>query len=224
MAKTPIILKGTAHGILLKPTTEKWDDVLIALERALKDAEDFFRGGRVIMDVEDHPLTQEALTAIRTTLNRFDIELWAILSEQEETVRLARSNGVLTRLPKDAEPHKREDQAPPHQKAIFVHQTLRSGQSLHYPGHITLIGDVNPGAEIIAGGNIIIWGRIRGVAHAGAFVDNQAVICALNLQPSQLRIGSHISRTPDQRRRTIQPEMARVEDDQIVAEPWDKRG
>jgi septum site-determining protein MinC len=224
MAKTPIILKGTAHGILLKPMTENWDDVLVALERALEDAEDFFRGGRVIMDVEDHHLTQGELGAVRATLNRFDIELWAILSEREETVRLARSNGVLTRLPKNTEPHRREEEAPPHQKAIFVQQTLRSGQSLQYPGHITLVGDVNPGAEVIAGGNIIIWGRIRGVAHAGAFGDDQAVICALNLQPSQLRIGSHISRTPDQRRRTIQPEMARVEDDQIVAEPWNKRG
>jgi septum site-determining protein MinC len=223
MVNTPIILKGTAHGILLKPTTEQWDDVLVALERALTDAEDFFRGGRVIMDVEDHTLTQEQLGTVRATLNRFDIELWAILSEREETVRLARSNGILTRLPKDAEPQ-REEEAPPHQKAIFVQQTLRSGQSLRYPGHVTLVGDVNPGAEVIAGGNIIVWGTIRGVAHAGAFGDHQAVICALNLQPSQLRIGSYISRTPDQRRRTIQPEMACVEDDQIVAEPWDKRG
>jgi septum site-determining protein MinC len=224
MAKTPMILKGTAHGILLKPTTEDWDDVLVALERALKDAEDFFRGGRVIMDVEDHRLNQDQLGAVRATLNRFDIELWAILSEREETIRLARSNGILTRLPKDTELQNREEEAPPHQKSIFVQQTVRSGQSLRYPGHITLIGDVNPGAEIIAGGNIIIWGSIRGVAHAGAFGDNQAVICALNLQPSQLRIGGYISRTPDQRRRTIQPEIARVEDDQIVAEPWDKRG
>ena len=99
MVNTPIILKGTANGILLKPTTEQWDDVLVALERALTDAEDFFRGGRVIMDVEDHTLTQEQLGAVRATLNRFDIELWAILSEREETVRLARSNGILTLSP-----------------------------------------------------------------------------------------------------------------------------
>ena len=51
---------------------------------------------------------------------------------------------------------------------ILVHRTLRSGQALHHAGHVTLIGDVNPGAEIIAGGDIVVWGKLRGIAHAGA--------------------------------------------------------
>jgi septum site-determining protein MinC len=82
-----------------------------------------------------------------------------------------------------------------------------------------VIGDVNPGAEIIAGGNIVIWGRLRGTVHAGAQGDEDAIVCALDLSPTQLRIADQISITPPQRRRP-KPEIARLEDGKVIAEPW----
>ena len=113
---------------------------------------------------------------------------------------------------------------PPEQQALFLQQTLRSGQSIHYAGNVTLIGDVNPGAEIVAGGNIIVWGTLRGVAHAGAFGDEETAICALDLQPSQIRIAGYIGRPPDNRRGAFEPEIARIEGGQIVAEVWGRKG
>jgi len=87
---------------------------------------------------------------------------------------------------------------------------------------VVILGDVNSGAEVIAGGDVIVWGRLRGIVHAGALGDSGRCVCALDLSPTQLRIGSHIARPPEGRRRSKQPrpERAFISDDQIVAERW----
>ena len=106
---------------------------------------------------------------------------------------------------------------------VLVRRTLRSGQVVQHPGHVVVIGDVNPGAEIIAGGDIVVWGKLRGIVHAGATGDDGAVVCALSLTPLQLRIGNHIARAPEGREGLPErPEMASVQDGEIVAEPWEK--
>jgi septum site-determining protein MinC len=99
---------------------------------------------------------------------------------------------------------------------------LRSGFSLQHPGHVVVIGDVNPGAEVIAGGDILVWGRLRGVVHAGAEGDEGAIVCALDLSPTQLRIAGQIAITP-KRRGKPHPEVARLHEGQVVAEPWDPK-
>ena len=104
-------------------------------------------------------------------------------------------------------------------QAILIQRTLRSGHSVKHPGHITILGDVNPGAEIIAGGNVIVWGRLRGTVHAGAEGNEEAIICALDLSPTQLRIADYINLSPPQRRRP-KPEIARLVDGKVYAEPW----
>ncbi|HEX7008861.1 MAG TPA: septum site-determining protein MinC, partial [Phycisphaeraceae bacterium] len=73
-------------------------------------------------------------------------------------------------------------------EAALVQRTLRSGQVVRHQGHLTVLGDVNPGAEVIAGGSVVVWGRVRGTVHAGALGDRSAQICALELAPTQLRI------------------------------------
>ena len=85
-----------------------------------------------------------------------------------------------------------------------------------------MLGDVNPGAEIIAGGNIVIWGHLRGTVHAGADGNKKAIICALDMSPTQLRINDQISvlNTTNNKRG---PEIARLVDDRVITEPWDKR-
>jgi septum site-determining protein MinC len=230
MDESAIMLKGTSDGLLLRPKSLDWTIVLTALERALQEAEAFFRGSRLILEVGARELTQSQFTSIRALLSTYDIELWAVLSENEKTVHLARSNSVLTRLPKDSEPKRQAvhgagyAEVPPEQQAIFAQQTLRSGQSVRYTGHVTLLGDVNAGAEVVAGGNIIVWGTIRGVAHAGAFGDESCVICALDLQPAQIRIAGFIGRPPEQSRQSPEPEIAYIEGGRIVAEAWNRKG
>jgi len=105
-----------------------------------------------------------------------------------------------------------------------IYATLRSGQRVESEHSIVVFGDVNSGAEVIAGGDIIVLGTLRGVAHAGAYDETGGgrVIFALNFQPTQLRIGGIISRGAPESR--DQPEIARVDGTLIVVEPYQARG
>jgi septum site-determining protein MinC len=104
---------------------------------------------------------------------------------------------------------------------LTVRHTLRSGQRVSFPGHVLVLGDVNSGAEIVAEGDIVVFGALRGLAHAGARGNTEAVIIALGIQPPQLRIGSVISRgSGGQARREATPEIARVEGETIVVETF----
>lgn len=102
---------------------------------------------------------------------------------------------------------------------MWVKRTVRSGVRIEYEGNVVVVGDVNPGAEVVAGGSVVVWGRLRGVVHAGAGGDTEAVVCALDLSPTQLRIATEIATTPDRRSQPV-PEMARLKDGHLVAEPW----
>jgi septum site-determining protein MinC len=81
---------------------------------------------------------------------------------------------------------------------VSVIQIVRSGQVLKVPGDLLLIGDVNPGGAIMAGGNIFVMGALKGLAHAGCYGNDQAVITASIMKPQQLRISEFLSRGPDQ--------------------------
>jgi septum site-determining protein MinC len=106
--------------------------------------------------------------------------------------------------------------------AVFIAYTLRNGRTVRTEGNVVIVGDVNPGAQIIAGGNIIIWGKLKGMVHAGALGDENAFVCALDLAPTQLRIGAYISVPPQDKRRKPRPEIAVIRQGRIVAEAWDE--
>lgn len=80
---------------------------------------------------------------------------------------------------------------------LYLRKTIRSGQSISSDGNLIVIGDVNPGAEIIAKGDITVWGILGGIAHAGSDGNNFARIRALKLNPVQIRIGEVFARRPD---------------------------
>lgn len=97
--------------------------------------------------------------------------------------------------------------------------TLRGGQALHQIGNIVVVGDVNPGAELVATGDVAVFGRLAGVAHAGAQGDEKARIYALELDATQLRIATCIAADPAARAGRAQPEAASVEEGRIVIAP-----
>ncbi len=87
--------------------------------------------------------------------------------------------------------------APETLPTLYLRKTIRSGQSISSDGNIVIIGDVNPGSEIIAKGDITVWGILGGIAHAGSDGNNYAKIRALKLNPVQIRIGEIFARRPD---------------------------
>ncbi len=104
----------------------------------------------------------------------------------------------------------------------YLQRTLRSGQTMSYDGNVVIIGDVNPGSEIIAKGDITVWGVLGGIAHAGARGNDFAKIRALKLNAIQLRISGYYARRPDtfnipfiQKTNEFTPEEAKVENGEI---------
>jgi septum site-determining protein MinC len=114
----------------------------------------------------------------------------------------------------------------------FYRGNIRSGQIFRHAGHIVIVGDVNPGAQVISGGDVYVWGRLRGIVHAGAMGNNESVVGALEFEPVQLRIAGHIAMSPKgesneparwfwRRGNPGRPELARVINQRIVVDQWD---
>ena len=106
---------------------------------------------------------------------------------------------------------------------LYIQRTLRSGQSISSDGNIVIIGDANPGSEIIAKGDITVWGVLGGIAHAGSAGNQYAKIRALKMNAIQLRIADTFARRPDninipyiQKTDTFVPEEACIYKKQII--------
>lgn len=232
-----IEFKGTRDGLVINLGEGDWPQVRDTLLDQIKEKGDFFRGARLALEVGSRPLHAAELGPLRDRLSESGITLWAIISDSPLTEQTAQSFGLATRLARPrseaaTQPSLSGRSVPASngannatnlfdgEAAILVQRTLRSGFSLQHPGHVVIIGDVNPGAEITAGGDVIVWGRLRGVVHAGAQGNENALVCALDLSPTQLRICGQIS-IPPKRRGKPQPEIARIKNGQVVAEIWE---
>ncbi len=116
-----------------------------------------------------------------------------------------------------------EDDQPGSGRVLTIDGTVRSGAVVRFAGDIQVFGDVNPGAQLIAGGNVLVFGALKGLAHAGARGDDTSIILAFDMRPTQLRIGKVIqlpAHAPDQAGRHIAPEIAWMANGSIVIEPY----
>jgi septum site-determining protein MinC len=208
--------------------------VIAAVGEELAGKRAFLVGRRIAVDVGRHALDDDQLAALGRLFETHELTLWAVLAEDAATREAARRAGLATRLSGSAtdlegnalaggangEPAATKE--PPLANALLLRETVRSGRAVWHDGHVVIVGDVNPGAEVMAAGSVIVWGRLRGLVHAGALGDATAVICALELNPTQLRIAGHIAVAPDNGPGRA-PEQAAIRDGQIVAEPWGAR-
>ena len=219
-----IAIKGTREGLVVTIAEGEWDDLVDQLSSHLQRKAAFFGGAHAILDTGTRQLAVEDLRQICELFSANGMHMCGIRTESPETMKSAaalqipasKGTGVLDRG-SELRPNQTSE------SALFVKRTIRSGQMLQYLGHLTIIGDVNPGAEVVAGGDIIVWGKLRGTVHAGAQGDDSAIVCALSLAPTQLRIGNHIARPPetDKQDRAV-PEIAQVDEEGIIVEPWDE--
>ena len=216
-----IQIKGIRDGLLVTLAGADWPELVAAFIENIESRAGFFQGGRVVLDVGSQDLRVAELSKLRDQLSERGVSLWAVLSESAQTERTAQNLWLATRLSKPhlSEPPSVIEQLLPEGAAKWVKGPLRSGGKVAYDGNVVVMGDVNSGAEIVAGGSIIVWGRLRGVVHAGAQGDQSAVVCALELAPTQLRIAGEIAVSPKKQGKS-QPEVARLEEGHLQAEPW----
>jgi septum site-determining protein MinC len=225
----PITIKGIRDGLLVTlGDGETWPATSRVLLTRIDQATDFFKGARLALAIGGRALSAADLGRLRDDLSERNVSLWAVLSDSPLTIKSAQALGLNVALPTSTparrdQPEPEVDSEVERQEAAYVRRTLRSGRSVRHPGHVIVVGDVNPGSEIVADGDVIVWGRLRGTVHAGAGGDTQAVVCALDLSPTQLRIASCIAISPS-RKGEPRPEMARIKDGQIVAERWIAKG
>ncbi len=221
-----ILIRGTTKTglVIVLPEEAEFQWLSARLREKLAQRRHFFQGAEVTVEVGQRALSeteQETLAQILQesgmTLRRVSqggdpmVEAYAALRAAEQ----ARRSGS---LPAAA-------LLPDSETALVVTRTVRSGQSVRHDGDVIVLGDVNPGAEIIASGHIVVMGALRGVAHAGCKGNTGAIVAATKLRPTQLRIAHVIGRAPDvQEDLQPVPEVARVRDGMIMVEaPVDGR-
>jgi septum site-determining protein MinC len=220
-----IKLRGDRQGLRLLLSEEvTFDALLPALEEQLRRGEGFFRGSDLMVDIGSRELTVEQVRGLAALLEEWGVELRAIGTADRKSRGAIRGAGLRSvSSAAVASAPAREPATPPAAPgdALFITRTVRSGQSVRHHSHVVVLGDVNPGAEVIAAGDVVVWGRLRGVVHAGAIGDEEAIVCSLELSPMQLRIAGLASRSPEEGVPTAGAEVAHIEKGRIVVEPWD---
>jgi len=216
-----IQIKGVRDSLLIIVPESDWSEMLSQLLAELAKKKNFLSGARVAVDVGNTEIRSSELGLLRDKMSDLNINLSAVISSSEITQKSSKLLGLDTRLApaKADEKIKAIDPTPAGETATFIRKTLRSGMRVVSDGHVVVFGDVNPGAEIIAAGSIIIWGKLRGVVHAGVRGDETATVCALEMEPTQMRIANY-SETFKAKKGKAQPEVASVQDNGIIAQFW----
>ncbi|HHU60703.1 MAG: septum site-determining protein MinC [Bacillota bacterium] len=193
-------IKGSSEGLVITINdAEQFPKVLESLKRHLSSAQSFFRGSSAKLALKRGALTEKQLNEVEQLIAEFgmilDPEPPKARTFSDEAHKVAEAESVY----------------PPNDNTLLVRRTIRSGQRLHYDGNVVVMGDVNAGAEIVCSGDILVMGSLRGVAHAGAEGNDEAIVFAFRLEPTQLRIAHLISRAPDGKLPEPEgPEIARV--------------
>ncbi len=221
-----VAIKGIKDGLLISLSpTEEWLAITSDLASRIDQQSAFFAGARITVDVGERPVPKHELGTLKALLERRGLTLWAVLSDSETTLDAAQALDLKTSTanPIPGRESSEGTEVNPEEDGItgvMIKRTLRSGRTVHSQGHVVVFGDVNPGAEIIAVGDVIIWGKLRGNVHAGSDGDETAIVCALDMTPTQLRIAGYITTSPPDNRRKPKPEIASVRNGQIVVEAW----
>ena len=221
-------IKGVQNALLVTFGEGQWPDAEASLLARVETQNAFFKGARLAVDVAERDLRAADMGRFRDRLGDLGVNLWAVISLSPTTQQTAQRLGLATRLPgsstrKRTKSRQRAAATSSDSEAILVKKTLRSGTKIEHSGHITVIGDVNPGAEIVAGGDVIIWGRLRGSVHAGVEKNEKAMVCALEMAPTQLRIADKIAILPKRKRgEKLRAESAIVDRGEITFLVWKK--
>jgi septum site-determining protein MinC len=217
---------GTSLELILPPESEQrggspspglsltWMEIWHQLKQRLNGAQRFWAAEtEVHLMAHDRLLDGRQLQAIAEALTSVQLQLKRVSTSRRQTAVVAATAGYSveqqhpptpTLLPSSSTPAKAL--ADP----LYIQMTLRSGAEIRHPGTVIVFGDLNPGSSIIADGDILIWGRLRGVAHAGASGNLRCLITALQMEPTQLRIAHMMARAPSNPPDHYYPEVAYV--------------
>ncbi len=190
-----------------------WSDIWQQIRQRL-NAGDRFRVSNtpVHLMAQDRLVDARQLQELAEALTEVQLRLISVSTSRRQTAIAAVTSGYSVEQLQPVTSLSSEPTATaiPQADALYLEMTVRSGVEIRHPGTVILLGDLNPGGIVIADGDIIIWGRLRGIAHAGAGGNRECLIMALQMEPTQLRIADAVARAPEKPPMQFSPEVAHI--------------
>lgn len=198
-------------------TSAEWEELCQQLKQRLGSEERFFQPNTTVhLIARNRLLDSRQLQDIDELLQTAQLRMKRIYTQRRQTAVAAATAGYSVEQQTKLEHlNDAQDQGKALETPLYLQMTIRSGTEIRHPGSIVVLGDVNPGGALIAAGDIFVWGRLRGVAHAGSEGNEACRIMALHMQPTQLRIADKVARAPEKPPVSYQPEVAYVNDEGI---------
>ncbi len=190
-----------------------WSEVLQQLKQRLNAGERLWQADTSVhLIARDRLLDGRQLQAIADALTEAQLRLTRVYTSRRQTAVAAATTGysveqqssIAQLNPAGAE------SAQAMEEPLYLQTTLRSGGDVRHNGTVIILGDLNPGSSVVATGDILVWGRLRGTAHAGAKGNAQCLIMALQMEPNQIRIADFVARAPETPPAQYYPEVAYV--------------
>ncbi|AFY55035.1 septum site-determining protein MinC [Rivularia sp. PCC 7116] len=177
-----------------------WSEIWQQMKLRLLAQKRFFDSKiSVHLIAHDRLLDSRQLQDIAETLSEMSLQLKSVGTSRRQTAIAAAGAGysVEQLQLKTAFSFEASKNSLPPAEPLYLETTVRSGVEIRHRGSVIILGDVNPGGIVVAEGDILIWGRLRGVAHAGAQGNSECTIMALQMEPTQLRIADALARAPE---------------------------
>ena len=206
--------------IIINIADSRYPNCKLCLKNELKK----IKSNNLEIDCKHMSLSCKAIEELAEIANQYDCKIIGFCSSSSNTIISSQALGYRSDFIIENHSNclpKINNRAVNFPTTYFHQGTVRSGEYLDIPGDLLILGDVNPGAIVSAEENIIIWGRLLGIAHAGSKGNSKATISALQIRPVQLRIANKVARGPQE---TIQPglaEQAKIDSENIVISPLD---
>ncbi|WGV28591.1 septum site-determining protein MinC [Halotia branconii] len=214
-------LKTEAERLLVILPTElqvpasevTWSDIWQQLKLRLK-ASDRLRIPNTIVHLiaQDRLLDSRQLQDFAEAFSEVQLQLKCVATSRRQTAIAAVTSGYSVEQLQPETSLSSQLQAVPQPQAetLYLETTVRSGTEIRHAGTVIILGDLNPGGIVVAEGDILVWGRLRGIAHAGAGGNRECLIMAVQMEPTQLRIADTVARAPEKSPMQLSPEVAHI--------------
>ncbi|OLP15656.1 septum site-determining protein MinC [Leptolyngbya sp. 'hensonii'] len=194
-----------------------WNDIWLQINQRLNAGEKFWQPETIVhLIAHNRLLDARQLQEIHDALAEAQLRLKRVSTSRRQTAVAAATAGYSVEQQSSGN-HLSQSASEVGQALadpLYLQTTVRSGVEIRHPGSVIVVGDTNPGSSIVAEGDILVWGRLRGVAHAGAKGNSRCLIMALQMEPTQIRIAGFVARPPEPPTE-IFPEVAYVATDGI---------
>lgn len=196
-----------------KKDANEWDHIIEQFQSRLQGMEKEWESEtKVHLLVNKRLLDNRQLQTVGNILKDVNLKLDLIVTSRRQTAVTAASAGYSVKQESESQPLVVKEKVSQQNYAdpLYLKHTVRSGVEIRHSGTVIVFGDVNPGAIIVAGGDVLVWGGLKGIAHSGAFGNRKSLIMALKMDPTQLRIADLVARSPNNLPEDFDPEVAYI--------------